>query len=771
MSPWQPPVLPVEVFRDVPPEECLQSPLTEKRVDASSYEFGCEEIYTMLMGKKKLIGRGYIRDVYLVEWEGRKLVVKFLREDYEAKASEARVEKIHRMEAAALDAVRGHPNIVDLLGICGASSVSEYYDVHLDDIILTKGAKPLPITKVVSMALDLARGLQALHEAPGGPIVHFDIKPQQMMMDAEEKLRINDLNLVRFPDADKDGNSCPFKSGASGVDSWRAPENIAGEYLTEKVDVYGMAMVFYSMLALFPPYTDVPDGTGNIKKGMPPTTDPSWHPGFLGIVQDMWNPNPKARPSARRVVQRLEILQQHLAMQTFNALAAINRGDGRFHARCLLQWLARPGTFVFMAVCLLLAPSLWFASQAREKAPVFRTELEREKGRPTLLRVPPKKEVGISVVQEIVPRPAAGAERVKEATAARATAARTTAVPVPPAQPSGREDSKGHRGHRGLKEYVKPSWQPPVLPMEVFRDVPPDECLRSPLWEKKVDPSEYEFGCDEINALLAGEKELIGNGNIRDVYLVDHGGRKLVIKALREDYGLRAGKSRVDKIHRWEAAALDAIKGHPNMVGMLGTCGASSVSEYYPTHLDDLVLAPGAKPLPISMVVSMALDAARGLQALHEAPGGAIVHFDIKPQQLMLDSKGRVKINDLNMCRFVDADADGNTCAFESKASRVGPFRSPENIAGENLTEKVDIYGMAMVYYCMLALHPPYKGVKDAKTMISNGLPPPVEPSWHPGFLEIVQDMWQRDPKARPSARRVVQRLEILQKRLALGNA
>lgn len=67
------------------------------------------------------------------------------------------------------------------------------------------------------MALDLARGLQALHEAPGGPIVHFDIKPQQMMMDADGKLRINDLNLVRFPDADKDGNSCPFKCGASGV--------------------------------------------------------------------------------------------------------------------------------------------------------------------------------------------------------------------------------------------------------------------------------------------------------------------------------------------------------------------------------------------------------------------------------------------------------------------------------------------------------------------------------------------------------------------------
>ncbi len=67
------------------------------------------------------------------------------------------------------------------------------------------------------MALDMARGLQALHEAPGGPIVHLDIKPQQMMVDDEGRVKINNLNLVRFPSADKDQNSCPFKFAALEV--------------------------------------------------------------------------------------------------------------------------------------------------------------------------------------------------------------------------------------------------------------------------------------------------------------------------------------------------------------------------------------------------------------------------------------------------------------------------------------------------------------------------------------------------------------------------
>ncbi|CAN0085877.1 unnamed protein product, partial [Ectocarpus fasciculatus] len=44
-----------------------------------------------------------------------------------------------------------------------------------------------------------------------------------------------------------------------------------------------------------------------------------------------------------------------------------------------------------------------------------------------------------------------------------------------------------------------PPRQPAVLPLEVASDVPPEEeCLPSPLCEKRVDPSKYEFGCEEI---------------------------------------------------------------------------------------------------------------------------------------------------------------------------------------------------------------------------------------------------------------------------------
>lgn len=57
-----------------------------------------------------------------------------------------------------------------------------------------------------------------------------------------------------------------------------------------------------------------------------------------------------------------------------------------------------------------------------------------------------------------------------------------------------------------------------------------------------------------------GDIELIGEGHIRNVYLVNYKEQKLAMKILRDDYSLRQSKSRVDKLHRWEAAALTAVR-------------------------------------------------------------------------------------------------------------------------------------------------------------------------------------------------------------------
>lgn len=50
-------------------------------------------------------------------------------------------------------------------------------------------------------------------------------------------------------------------------------------------------------------------------------------------------------------------------------------------------------------------------------------------------------------------------------------------------------------------------------------------------------------------------------------------------------------------------ATVSQVRGHPHIVGLLGVCESASVSEYFEARLEDLVLKPGAKPLPIVSVV------------------------------------------------------------------------------------------------------------------------------------------------------------------------
>lgn len=119
--------------------------------------------------------------------------------------------------------------MVGMLGVCNSTLVTEYYSIHFDQVILRQQMK-FPIDKMVSMALDAARGLQALHEASASPIVHFDLKPQQLLMDETGRVLVNDLNMAQFMDLNANGRSCPFliNSPIKAV-GWRAPESIAGK--------------------------------------------------------------------------------------------------------------------------------------------------------------------------------------------------------------------------------------------------------------------------------------------------------------------------------------------------------------------------------------------------------------------------------------------------------------------------------------------------------------------------------------------------------------
>lgn len=62
----------------------------------------------------------------------------------------------------------------------------------------------------------------------------------------------------------------------------------------------------------------------------------------------------------------------------------------------------------------------------------------------------------------------------------------------------------------------------------------------------------------------------------------------------------------------------------------------------------------------------------------------------------------------------------------------------------QSLTEKVDVYCMAMVCYAMLAGKAPYGRAPNIRKMKLEGIPPVLDPSWDPGFVEVSLKCYQR---------------------------
>ncbi|CAM9914082.1 unnamed protein product [Scytosiphon promiscuus] len=279
------------------------------------------------------------------------------------------------------------------------------------------------------------------------------------------------------------------------------------------------------------------------------------------------------------------------------------------------------------------------------------------------------------------------------------------------------------------------------------------QCIPSPLWATQVDPDSYEIGCKEIEE-LQGNSTLRGKGNVREVSIASYNGRSVAVKRLIHTRPL------VLHEHWLEMAASDAVRGKPNVVDMLGFCNTTVVTEAY--DMDVQRVAQHAKePLPIEQVVSMSLDAAVGLQSLHEAADAPIVHSDVKIDQLLIREDGSVSLSDYNLAYFMGTYPDGNPCPFNNKgSSRVhSAIKSPEYIALEPMTEKVDIYRMGLVFAQIVSAGSSNKFVAKKGGTLS------FDPTWNQGYVELVQDMLG-EVDQRPAASELVSRLQAIREEL-----
>lgn len=140
------------------------------------------------------------------------------------------------------------------------------------------------------------------------------------------------------------------------------------------------------------------------------------------------------------------------------------------------------------------------------------------------------------------------------------------------------------------------------------------------------------------------------------------------------------------------------------------------------------------------------LQVARVLEHAHSR---GVVHRDIKPGNVLLDSAGMVRVTD-----FGAASRTGSTAALSAGSPF---FASPQQLRGDAATTSDDVYGLGALAYDLLTRHPPYYPDFDPQHVQRMDPPRPVPVQTAPeGLLDFVHSMLARHGEERPDLRQVM---------------
>lgn len=158
-------------------------------------------------------------------------------------------EKQFRAEVQTIGMIQ-HINIVRLLGFCAEDSrrflVYEYMaNGSLSNYLFSKGSSKLSWELRYSIALGIARGLAYLHEGCKDCILHCDIKPDNVLLDAEFCPKIADFGMAKLLGRDFSRALTTMR----GTIGYLAPEWISGVPITHKADVYSYGMVLLEIIS------------------------------------------------------------------------------------------------------------------------------------------------------------------------------------------------------------------------------------------------------------------------------------------------------------------------------------------------------------------------------------------------------------------------------------------------------------------------------------------------------------------------------------------
>ncbi|MGA5206410.1 serine/threonine protein kinase [Streptomyces variegatus] len=250
-------------------------------------------------------------------------------------------------------------------------------------------------------------------------------------------------------------------------------------------------------------------------------------------------------------------------------------------------------------------------------------------------------------------------------------------------------------------------------------------------------------GCARILGGRYRLDALIGSGGSADVY---RGfdlrlRRPVAVKVFRAGTGFDT-----EEAFRSEAVIL-ARMHHPRLVTAFDAGHHDGDAFLVMQLIDGRTLKSRIAEGPLSCEATAALGAALA-EALAHAHGEGIVHRDVKPSNIILDSSGRPHLTDFGISRLLDATTRTATGTLTGTAA----YLSPEQVLGRPVGRPADIYALGLVLLESLTGRLEYDG-GPLEAAIARLHRPPVLPDFLPdGFATLLRDMTGLEEQARPTA-------------------
>ncbi|XP_022134951.1 rust resistance kinase Lr10-like isoform X2 [Momordica charantia] len=244
---------------DAPTMEKFLREIAEER----PVRFTAQQLYSFTSNYSAPLGSGGFGMVYKGQFpNGMKIAVKILKRDSDRQAEEQFMAEVGTIGRTY------HINLVRLYGFCYdqymGALVFEYMENGSLDKYLFGKKQEIEWGKLHDVAIGTAKGLAYLHEECQQRIIHYDIKPANILLDANFSPKVGDFGLAKLCNRDSTHMSL---TGYRGTPGYSAPEFLLSNFpITHKCDVYSFGMVLFEIIGR------------KRNAGVTPSGNPDWFP-------------------------------------------------------------------------------------------------------------------------------------------------------------------------------------------------------------------------------------------------------------------------------------------------------------------------------------------------------------------------------------------------------------------------------------------------------------------------------------------------------------